>query len=165
MKDKLFRVGAVLLAASVLLSAAGWFWLIKPALTTYFAGSESPFIKAVVGVFYPRLATEQLRFPSSFFIEKAGQVLFRFNWVLAAAVGALFLQTRKNAALRIKTWWEAPVSVRKTGLAVRLFFGLLLFFRCYNLPDLLDRCLLSAFYSPLLPLRLLSLPAPSEELI
>ncbi|MES2389857.1 MAG: hypothetical protein V4543_17785 [Bacteroidota bacterium] len=160
MQSNLIKNRIILLSAMVL-SIGCWFMWLKPGVIALLAGHKVFLLTYIAETLYPRLTTELQRLPAAFFIDKAGQVILRLNMFIAACWAASELQARPKSSEAIRQWWHKPVSVKKLTIAVKVFYGLLLFFSVYFLPDIAIRSLYSAFRDPVPLWKALHIPAPS----
>lgn len=140
------------------------YWLgLRHWVTLAYHHQAPEWFQTLVQNFYPRFGVEKQRFSLAFFLNKADQVIIRFALVSLGSLGFIYLyQKQEGLRQKVKRYWNGYTSLHNAQRQLQVFAALLFLFTWdwYFYLNTLSKA--SAFYTPILPYRLLHLPFPSS---
>jgi hypothetical protein len=159
------------LASFIILALTGtlvlWYILgIRSGLSEIYAGSSESWLKWVVDKIYPRFSVEKARFPLSFFLDKADQVIIRFS--LISLIIALFLLLKTSSEKFQKAWMKylhGTTSMLNISMIRILFPSVLLWIYKDVWWDLMSHYELRVFYKPVLIFKIFNIGYPTPIII
>lgn len=120
--------------------------------------------QSIIQWVYPRFGIEKQRFSLHFFLAKADQVIGRFALVSLGSLFFLFLYRQKNRfRQKINHYWNGHTLRKNAQRQLQVFAALMFLFTWdwYFYLQTLSHA--RAFYTPVLPFRILGLPFPAEH--
>jgi hypothetical protein len=157
---------SLFLLLSVCAVASFYLLSIRSGLSEIYSGSAEGWLKLTVNKIYPRFSVEKERFPLSFFMEKADQVIIRFSFVSVAAAILLLLNGHSK---KIQKAWNnylhSTTHVANVSF-IRILFPLVLIWIYKDVWwDLMAHYQLKIFYKPVLIFKLLNINYPDPFFI
>ena len=139
------------------------YWLgLRHWVTLAYHQQAPEWFQTLIHYLYPRFGVEKQRFSLEFFLSKADQVVMRFALVSLGSLSFVYLY-KKRVGLRQKVsqYWNGHTTLYNAQRQLQVFAGVLFLFTWdwYFYLSTLGKAV--AFYSPILPYRLLHLPFPS----
>jgi hypothetical protein len=139
---------------------------LRSGLSEIYAGSSESWLKWMVNKIYPRFSVERARFPLSFFLDKADQVIIRFS--LICGLAALFLLLKGNSEKFQRAWMKylhGTTSILNISM-IRILFPLVLLWIYKDVWwDLMSHYELRVFYKPVLIYKIFHIGYPAPVII
>lgn len=140
--------------------------IIRPSIDQFLQGGTSIFWSSLLEWTYPRWIVERHRFPSSFFLHFADQVVLRL-WIWASFFTLTFFAIIHRYPLRRK--WIAFFSGSMNSAAFNgynaMFYLLVAYISTDLLPELIRLSEWTALYQPISFLGVLGIPFPYTSLL
>jgi hypothetical protein len=160
------RLASFIILALVSALALWYVMGFRSGLSEIYAGSSESWIKWMVDKIYPRFSVEKARFPLSFFLDKADQVIIRLS--LISALAALFLLLKGSSEKFQNAWMRYlhdTTSVLNISM-IRILFPLVLLWIYKDVWwDLMSHYELRPFYKPVLIYKVLHIDYPAPTII
>jgi len=153
-----------LIPGLILLLLFGYWWEWRQWVILAYEQKAPNWFQSLVQIIYPRFGVEKQRFPLSFFLQKADQVILRF--ALVGIMSSIFLLLRQSPAFfrqKIRQYWDANTTTTNFRWQLQGFAGLMLLFTWdwYFYLKNLEQA--RVFYAPIFPYHLLHLPFPAPH--
>ncbi len=164
MKNKISKLKweIFVLVLLILLNFTYFFWL-EDLVRGIFDNTAPVWFQNLVSSLYPRLIVEKSRFDSSFFLEKAFQLVLRGDFVvLGFLLFSIFGNHSEAFKHKVREFWSEKESGKYLASLVAIFqIGLLILLYDWAEP-LYDFLPLTEFYEPTLLFRILQIPFPNQ---
>ena len=139
---------------------------IRDGLYEIYSGSGDGWLKSIIEKIYPRFSVEKERFPLSFFLEKADQVIIRLSLLSLIAAALLILSAYNEKFQRLWNNYLHSTTHIANASFIRILFPLALIWICKDAWwDLMGRYQLKVFYKPVLIFKLLHINYPGPLFI
>jgi hypothetical protein len=139
---------------------------IRDGLTGIYSGSGDGWLRFVIDKIYPRFSVEKQRFPLSFFLQKADQLIIRYSLVSLIAVILLLLSDHSEKFRSVwNNYLHSTTPIANVSF-IRVLFPLVLIWIYKDVWwDMMAHYHMKLFYKPLLIFKLLHLDYPNPFFI
>lgn len=163
MINKKFTVYLYTIACLLMLLWLGYWLEARTWVQLAYEQKAPGWFQNLIQSFYPRFGVEKQRFPLAFFIKKADQVVGRFVFICLGMLLFVYLYNRKQLVYqKVKNYWNQTTPPGNFQWQLRIFSGVIFLFTWDWYFHLATLGKAKAFYTPILPYRLLHLPFPDS---